>query len=160
MRLEVQRRLFGVERLELPRRRGVQKRCVNFVKFGIGEKRPLLLSLENTLMSIWLVEALASRIRSNLIIALCADVKIQAIVPERRTSMIKGKFVATIEIDIAIDENTPNLLPFEKMKEAVHNDMEAAVKDMLCEEFGDIATVKVTKTFADLYKTEDKHEAD
>ena len=81
-------------------------------------------------------------------------------VPEVRTSMIKGKFVATIEIDIAIDENTPNLLPFEKMKEAVHNKMEVAVKDMLCEEFGDIATVKVTKTFADLYKTEDKHEAD
>ena len=47
-----------------------------------------------------------------------------------------------------------------KLKEAVHNDMKVAVKDMLCEEFGDIATVKVTKTFADLYKTEDKHEAD
>ena len=74
--------------------------------------------------------------------------------------MIKGKFVATIEIDIAIDENTPNLLPFEKLKGAVHNDMEVAVKDMLCEEFGDIATVKVTKTFADLYKTEGKHETD
>ena len=73
--------------------------------------------------------------------------------------MIKGKFVATIEIDIAVDENTQNLLPFEKMKEAVHKKMEAAVKDMLCEEFGDIATVKVTKTFADLYRTEDKHEA-
>ena len=72
--------------------------------------------------------------------------------------MTKGKFVATIEIDITIDENTPNLLPFEKLKAAVHNDMETAVKDMLCEEFGDIATVKVIKTFADLYKTEDKHE--
>ena len=74
--------------------------------------------------------------------------------------MIKGKFVATIEMDTAIDENTPNLLPFEKLKEAVHNDMKVAVKDMLCEEFGDIATVKVTKTFADLHKTEDKHETD
>ena len=74
--------------------------------------------------------------------------------------MIKGKFVATVEIDIAIDENTPNLLPFEKLKKAVHNDTEVAIKDMLCEEFGDIATVKVTKTFADLHKTEDKHEAD
>ena len=68
--------------------------------------------------------------------------------------MIEGKFVATIEIDIAIDENTPNLLPFEKLKESVNNEMETAVNDMLCEEFGDIATVKVTKTFADLYKTE------
>lgn len=74
--------------------------------------------------------------------------------------MIKGKFVATIEIDIAVDENTPNLLPFEELNEAVHNKMEAAVKDMLCEEFGDIATVKVTKSFADLYRTEEKHETD
>ena len=74
--------------------------------------------------------------------------------------MIKGKFVATIEIDIAIDENTQNLLPFEELKEAVHNEMEAAVKDMLYEEFGDIATVKVTKNFADLYRTEEKHETD
>ena len=74
--------------------------------------------------------------------------------------MINGKFAAMIEIDIAVDENTPGLLPFEKLKEAVHNEMEAAVKDMLCEEFGDIATVKVTKTFADLYSTEDKRETD
>ena len=74
--------------------------------------------------------------------------------------MIKGKFVATIEIDIAVDDNTPGLLPFEEMKEAVHNEMEIAVKDMLCDEFGDVATVKVTKSFADLYRTEDKHEAD
>ena len=74
--------------------------------------------------------------------------------------MIKGKFVATIEIDIAVDENTPNLLPFEKLKEAVQNEMGTAVNDMLCEELGEIATVKVTKTFADLYRTEDKHETD
>ena len=71
--------------------------------------------------------------------------------------MIKGKFVATIEIDISFDENTPGLLPFEALKEAVHNEMEIAVKDMLCEEFGDIGTVKVTKTFADLYRTEDEN---
>ena len=68
--------------------------------------------------------------------------------------MIKGKFVATIEIDIAVDENTPGLLTFEELKEAVHNEMEIAVKDMLCDEFRDVATVKLTKTFADLYQVE------
>ena len=68
--------------------------------------------------------------------------------------MIEGKFVARIEIDIAVDENKTNLLPLEELKEAVHNEMEVAVKDMLCDEFGDVATVKVTKTVADLYKTE------
>ena len=72
--------------------------------------------------------------------------------------MIKGKFVATIEIDIDVDENAPGLLPFEKLKGAVHNDMETSIKDMLYEEFGEIATVKVTKTFADLYRTGDKHD--
>ena len=69
--------------------------------------------------------------------------------------MIKGKFVAIVEINIDVDENTPNLLPFEKLQEAVHNDMEAAVKDTLRDEFGDIATVKVTKSFSDLYRTEE-----
>ena len=68
--------------------------------------------------------------------------------------MIKGKFVATIKIDIAVDENTPNLLPFEKLKGVVQNDMEIALKDMLCDEFRDVATVKVTKSFADLYQVE------
>ena len=68
--------------------------------------------------------------------------------------MIKGKFVATIEIDISVDKNTLNLLPFKELKEAVHNEMEVAVKDMLCDEFGDVATVNATKTFADLYQVE------
>ena len=74
--------------------------------------------------------------------------------------MIKGKFSASIEIDIAVDENTSGLLSFEKLKEVVHNEMEADVNDTLCEVFGNIATVKVTKSFADLYRTEDKHETD
>lgn len=68
--------------------------------------------------------------------------------------MIKGKFVATIEIDIAVDENTPGLLPFEELKEAVNNEMEIAIKDMMCDEFEGVATVKVTKSFADLYQVE------
>ena len=34
--------------------------------------------------------------------------------------MIKGKYVAQIEIDILVDENTPNLLPFDQLKNAVH----------------------------------------
>lgn len=67
---------------------------------------------------------------------------------------LKGKFVTTVEIDICIDENTPDLLPFEEMKKVVHNDMETVIKDILCDDFGDIATVKVTKTFADLYREE------
>ena len=43
--------------------------------------------------------------------------------------MIKGKFVATIEIDIDVDENTPNLLPFEKL-----NKMKSAPRPYICRE--------------------------
>lgn len=73
--------------------------------------------------------------------------------------MIKGKYVAQIEIDILVDENTPNLLPFDQLKNAVHNEMTAAVKSMLNDEFSDIGTITVCQQFADLWK-EDEHEAD
>ena len=71
-------------------------------------------------------------------------------------NMIKGKFVARIEIDISVNEDTPNLLPFKELKDSVNNDMESVVKDILCEEFGAIANVKVIKTFSELHKTEEK----
>ena len=71
-------------------------------------------------------------------------------------SMIKGKFVARIEIDISVNEDTPNLLPFEELKDSVNNNMESVVKDILCEEFGAIANVKVKKTFSELHRTEEK----
>ena len=35
--------------------------------------------------------------------------------------MIKGKFVATVEINIAVGENTPSLLPVDKLKPATQN---------------------------------------
>ena len=65
--------------------------------------------------------------------------------------MIKGKFVATVEIDIEAPENTPYLLPFEQLKEALHNKTEQTIKEILEDEFGEIATVKVTKQLAELY---------
>lgn len=65
--------------------------------------------------------------------------------------MIKGKFVATVEIDIAIPENAPYLLPFEQLQEAFHNRTEQTIKEILEDEFGEITTVKVVKQRAELY---------
>lgn len=65
--------------------------------------------------------------------------------------MIKGKFVATVEIDIAIPENAPYLLPFEQLQEAFHNRTEQTIKEILEDEFGEIATVKVVKQHTELY---------
>ena len=67
------------------------------------------------------------------------------------TNVIKVKFVATVEIDIAIPENAPYLLPFEQLKEAFHNRTEQTIKEILEDEFGEIATVKVAKQRAELY---------
>lgn len=66
------------------------------------------------------------------------------------TKVIKGKFVATVEIDIAIPENAPYLLPFEQLQEAFHNRTEQTIKEILEDEFGEIATVKVVKQRAEL----------
>ena len=66
--------------------------------------------------------------------------------------VIKGKFVATVEIDIAIPENAPYLLPFEQLQEAFHNRTEQTIKEILEDEFGEIATAKVViKQRAELY---------
>lgn len=67
------------------------------------------------------------------------------------TKVIKGKFAATVEIDIAIPENAPYLLPFEQLQEAFHNRTEQTIKEILEDEFGEIATVKVVKQRAELY---------
>ena len=68
--------------------------------------------------------------------------------------MIKGKFVAMIDVDIAIDENMPHLYPFDRLKTAVHEELCARLQEMMDNEFEEIGTVEVTQQFADLWKEE------
>lgn len=52
--------------------------------------------------------------------------------------MIKGIYVAQVRIDIAVDENSPGLLPFDQMQKALREQTTEAVKDLLEDElFGD-----------------------
>lgn len=70
--------------------------------------------------------------------------------------MIKGIYVAQVRIDIAVDENSPGLLPFDQMQKALREQTTEAVKDLLEDElFGDVGTVTVEQQMADLWKTED-----
>lgn len=58
--------------------------------------------------------------------------------------MIKGIYVAQVRIDIAVDENSPGLLPFDQMQKALREQTTEAVKDLLEDElFGDVGTVTV-----------------
>ena len=73
--------------------------------------------------------------------------------------MIKGKYVAQVEIDISADENMPGLLSIDEIKE-IMNRFTGALKNLLEDEVPEItnitATVTVTQLFADVWKTEDE----
>lgn len=65
---------------------------------------------------------------------------------------IKGKFVAQVEVDISVDENTYGLLPFDKFRDAVQNEQRVVLQNMLEDEFGYIGTIKVTQLYADAWR--------
>lgn len=79
-------------------------------------------------------------------------------VPERRTTMIKGKYVAMVEIDISIDENKPGLMPFDEMKEYFYEHMENETKALMEEELGDEATVRIITLAKDMYRVEEDND--
>ena len=68
--------------------------------------------------------------------------------------MIKGKYVAMVEIDISIDENKPGLKPFDEMKEYFYEHMENETKALIEEELVDVATVRIITLAKDMYRVE------
>ena len=66
--------------------------------------------------------------------------------------MIKGKYAAQIEIDISVDETTPNLLPFDELQNAGKKEMRDVILTKLDDEFSAIGTTTVIQQFADLWK--------
>ena len=67
--------------------------------------------------------------------------------------MIIGKYVATLEIDVCLDENMEGLLPFEEIKKNFcGSNMEKCLTEMLIDELGEAFTVSVNTQHIDLYK--------
>ncbi len=71
--------------------------------------------------------------------------------------MIKGKYVALVEVDVHIKEGK-GMRPFEEIKEdlisgEVTEELAKKLKDMFSED-EDASTVKVTQQYADLYEVE------
>lgn len=74
--------------------------------------------------------------------------------------MIKGKYVATIEVEFHIDENRPHTISFEGLREDVEGDkITELIYEALMEEvfYPDIVTLKVIPNTQYLYK-EAQHE--
>lgn len=68
--------------------------------------------------------------------------------------MVKGKYVATVEIDFAFDENGNGFRPFEEIHDAVQREMTPHIQEMLEEEFEGCGKVTVKQMHADLYQVQ------
>jgi hypothetical protein len=71
-------------------------------------------------------------------------------------SKIKGKYVATVIIELEADESKKGLLPFERIKENFKG-MTPIVKDILEYEISDdeLGTVEVLEQFCDVWRCKD-----
>lgn len=65
--------------------------------------------------------------------------------------MIKGRYVATVEIDVSMNENEPNLLPFDEINEHWRSDTTKYLTEIIEQEFYPHGKVKVTQQYVDMY---------
>lgn len=70
--------------------------------------------------------------------------------------MIKGRYVATVVIDIVVPEDTPNLLPFEEMRAHAFDNTTEEIRSMLQKEIDSDGTVTITQQYADIYRCSDE----
>lgn len=70
--------------------------------------------------------------------------------------MIKGRYVATVEIDFSMSEKDPNLLPFDKIKENVCNDTTEFLTELIEQEFCPSGNVKITQQYADVFRCDEQ----
>lgn len=66
--------------------------------------------------------------------------------------MVKGKYVATVEIDFNFDENTQGYPPFEKIRESLNESTDKGLYELIQEDVDGIGTVKVHRQLFDLYQ--------
>jgi hypothetical protein len=72
-------------------------------------------------------------------------------------NMIKGKYVALIEMDFHIDEDNGSFIPYPDFKDGVMNGkMRDYIYDLIREDFSeDEVDITVTQQYADLYQVGD-----
>lgn len=70
--------------------------------------------------------------------------------------MIKGRYVATVEIDFSVSENEPYLLPFDEINKNLRNDTTGYLTEAIEQEFYPYAKVKVTQQYADAYRYDEQ----
>ena len=68
---------------------------------------------------------------------------------------IKGKYVATVEINFDFEEDE-DCLPFEEIKNNIEKELTPLLRELIQDEAaGDIATAEVSQQFAQCYRVEE-----
>lgn len=70
--------------------------------------------------------------------------------------MIKGRYVATVVIDIAVPEDTPDLLPFEEIRAHAFDNTTEEIRSLIQKEIDSDGAVTVTQQYVDIYRCSDE----
>ena len=69
--------------------------------------------------------------------------------------MIKGRYVATVEIDVSMPENESGLLPFDEICNNWRNNTTEALTELIQNELEPYGKVKITQQYADMYRCDE-----
>ena len=70
--------------------------------------------------------------------------------------MIKGRYVATVEIDVSMSENESGLLPFDEICNNWRNNTTEALTELIQNELEPYGGVKITQQYADVYRCDEQ----
>lgn len=70
--------------------------------------------------------------------------------------MIKGRYVATVEIDFLMSENELGLLPFDEICNNWRNNTIEELTEIIQNELEPYGKVKITQQYADVYKCDEQ----
>ena len=68
--------------------------------------------------------------------------------------MIKGRYVATVEIDLSMSENESGILPFDEICNNWRNNTTEALTEIIQNELEPYGHVKITQQYVDVYRCE------
>ena len=70
--------------------------------------------------------------------------------------MIKGRYVATVEIDFSMSENESGILPFDEICNNWRNNTTEALTEIIQNELGPYGKAKITQQYADMYRCDEQ----
>ena len=70
--------------------------------------------------------------------------------------MIKGRYVATVEIDLSMSENESGILPFDEICNNWRNNTTEALTEIIQNELEPYGRVKITQQYVDVYRCDEQ----